>query len=233
MQATHAPHSQSALGLALAKTLATGEVKIQSRLTQINTTDASEKNGWATVQPMTERDRSPRVIGVLVAGLDQEGELRARALVVARDSPAWFHDEVMEACRTGSNKAFRVWVNNRHPNGHTAFVMPQARSLNQANAEWARRRATLEGKPMSYSECCNKFELMEFFYRRLCLNRNWFFHSWDAAKAEAIAITPYSKIQRITGGKEAVEHFDAITSGQMSLTTAIERFAKCERLYRL
>jgi hypothetical protein len=233
MHTETAPHFTSALGAALAKTLATGEVKVQSRLNQINESDASEKNGWVTVQPMTDRDRSPRVVGLLVAGIDLEGELRARTLVVARDSPDWFHTEVMAACKSGSNKAFRVWVNNRHPNGHTAFVKPQAKSLNQANAEWARRQTLLEGKPMNYSECCNESELMEFFYRRFCLNRNWFFHSWDATKGEALAVTPHSKIQKLTGAPAATAHFADLTTGRMSMTTALERFGQAERVFRL
>lgn len=223
-------------------------VKLPTLLDILNESSNAAISGWVSVIPMGVRDRTPRMFGIVVPGVDQATQqLRSRLLIAANQCQAWFMDELLHASDTKSEIQFEVRVVRRHPNGVTAFVTPLAQSRQELYAKWEERKMELMNLPLSAGECRGLKEFREYFYRKIGSYRGWRFYkepesddvrAWviaeiDHARDQALALTYNSHILRLTGADRAYRFRDDLIQGRKRFKDVVTECVRIERVHRL
>lgn len=203
--------------------------------------------GWVCVLPMTPRDITPRMFGLLVPGQDREERACARLLIGASQSPRWFREQLVHVSTSCSQKQFHVRLLNTHHNGVSAFVVPTAATAFEADQAWEVRQAQLQARPQSVLECRDRREFYTLFYERICSqrgvdakvpadevgDRRWWLCKLDVSSGRAWAITRNSRIQQLNGAQAAYSELPKLKSGKLQLKDVIQRYATTSRVYHL
>jgi hypothetical protein len=190
--------------------------------------------GYVKVMPfIAERDTSPRLEGILVPGMDKNGELRNRIILADRGAPEWFH-ALCEKLSTDPRDDLRIRVRvvSVSNNGTTAYVRPFFESEEEVRQDWSQELSRREHFPKDIKDCMTLENVIEFIYRHVADREEMSFIRASIFDDSAIAVGRNGIILHLTGAMdlwkkrdelfEGILEFDQLTRDHIRWTRALD-----------